>query len=472
MGYINKFIKMKNLMWGARFSSSPSKILKKINSSIDFDKNLYAQDIKASTVHCRMLAKQNIISNEEEERIIYGLSTILEQITNGEFVFNVNLEDIHMNIENGLQKLIGKTAGKLHTARSRNDQVATDFKLWVRDTIDQLDKKLRNLQLTIISLAEENYNTIMPGFTHLQIAQPVTFGHHMMAYFEMLKRDCLRFQDARKRLNECPLGSAALAGTSFPIDRHFVATELEFDKPTDNSLDSVADRDYAIEFLSDASICIMHLSRLAEEIILWCSCGFKFIELADKITTGSSIMPQKRNPDVAELIRAKTGRIFSALSTLLVVMKGLPLSYSKDMQEDKEPVFSATKDLSLCIDAMNEMLSSVKINKDVMKKAAELDFSTATDIADWLVKNLGIPFRDSHEITGKIVKFAEEKKCKLSELDLTELQRVESRITGDIFSVISVCNSVSSKTSYGGTSPVQVLDMIKKAKLYLEGGND
>ncbi|GHM58631.1 MAG: argininosuccinate lyase [Candidatus Mesenet longicola] len=463
---------MKNLMWGARFSSGPSEILKKINSSIDFDKNLYEQDIKASIVHCKMLAKQNIISNEEEERIIYGLNKILEQIASGKFVFDVDLEDIHMNIEDGLKKLIGETAGKLHTARSRNDQVATDFKLWVRDAIDQLDVKLRNLQKTIINLAEENYSTIMPGFTHLQIAQPVTFGHHMMAYFEMLRRDCLRFQDARKRLNECPLGSAALAGTSFPIDRHFIAAELGFDKPTDNSLDSVADRDYAIEFLSSTSICIMHLSRLAEEIILWCSCGFKFIELTDKITTGSSIMPQKRNPDAAELIRAKTGRIFSALSTLLVVMKGLPLSYSKDMQEDKEPVFSATKDLNLCIDAMSEMLSSVKVNKDVMKEAAELDFSTATDIADWLVKNLDIPFRDSHEITGKIVKFAEEKKCELSELNLTELQKIESRITGDIFSVISVDNSVLSKTSYGGTSPEQVLGMIKKAKLYLEGDND
>lgn len=459
-------------MWGARFSSGPSGILKRINSSIDFDKNLCEQDIKASIVHCKMLAKQGIITSEEKEKIIYGLNKISEQITNGEFVFDVELEDVHMNIENSLQKLIGKTAGKLHTARSRNDQVATDFKLWIRDAIDQLDKKLRNLQQTIINLAEENYNTVMPGFTHLQIAQPITFGHHMMAYFEMLKRDRLRFQDTRRRLNECPLGSAALAGTSFPIDRHFVAAELGFDKPTDNSLDSVADRDYAIEFLSSASICIMHLSRLAEEIILWCSYGFKFVELSDKVTTGSSIMPQKRNPDAAELIRAKTGRIFSALSTLLVIMKGLPLSYSKDMQEDKEPVFFVTKDLNLCIGAMNEMLSSVKVNKNIMKKAAELDFSTATDIADWLVKNLDIPFRDSHEITGKIVKLAEEKKCKLCELDLTELQKIESKITSDIFSMISVDNSVSSKVSYGGTAPDQVLDMIKKAKLCLEGNND
>lgn len=459
-------------MWGTRFSSDPSEILKKINSSIDFDKNLYEQDIKASIVHCKMLAKENIITNEEKEKIVCGLNKVLEQITSGEFVFDADLEDIHTNVENSLRKLIGETAGKLHTARSRNDQVATDFKLWIRDAIDQLDKKLKNLQQTIINLAEENYDTIMPGFTHLQIAQPITFGHHMMAYFEMLKRDSLRFQDTRKRLNECPLGSAALAGTSFPIDRHFVATELGFDKPTDNSLDAVADRDYAIEFLSSASICIMHLSRLAEEIILWCSCGFKFIELSDKVTTGSSIMPQKRNPDAAELIRAKTGNIFSALSTLLTVMKGLPLSYSKDMQEDKKPVFAVAEDLNLCVDVMNEMLNSVKINKDIMKKAAELDFSTATDIADWLVKSLNIPFRNSHKITGKIVKLAEEKKCKLCELDLTELQKVESKITSDIFSVISVSNSVLSKTSYGGTSPQQVLDMVKKAKLYLEGNND
>ncbi len=459
-------------MWGGRFTSGPSEIMKKINASIDYDKNLYEQDIRASIVHCLMLAKQNILTEEEKDKIIDGLNKILEQITKGEFIFNTDLEDIHMNIEYNLHGLIGEGAGKLHTARSRNDQVATDFKLWIRDSIDQLNIKLKDLQLTMINLAQENYDMIMPGFTHLQIAQPITFGHHIMAYFAMLKRDRLRFQDTRKRLNECPLGSAALAGTSFPIDRHFTATELKFDLPTENSLDSVADRDYAIEFLSTASICIMHLSRLAEEIILWCSQGFRFVELSDKMTTGSSIMPQKRNPDAAELIRAKTGRIFSALNNLLVIMKGLPLAYSKDMQEDKEPVFSAAKDLNLSIDAMNAMLNGIKINKDNMYRAAELGFSTATDVADWLVKNLNIPFRRSHEITGQIVKLAEDKKCKLQELDLTELQEVEVNITSDIFSVMSVDNSVENKTSYGGTSPQQVLDMIKKAKLNLEGSDD
>ena len=458
---------MKNPLWGGRFSTSSNDIMKKINESISFDKTLYEEDIAGSIAHCKMLVNQKIISKYEGQLIIHGLEAIQNQISSGTFEFSTDLEDIHMNIEHNLKKMIGSIAGKLHTARSRNDQVATDFKLWIRKSIVKLETQLHGLQQTILNIAEANYNTIMPGFTHLQIAQPVTLGHHLMAYFEMLKRDCSRWQDLYKRMNQCPAGSAALAGTSFPIDRYFISQELRFDSPTDNSIDTVSDRDYVIEFLSNASICIMHLSRLAEEIILWCSYNFKFITLSDNITTGSSIMPQKKNPDAAELIRGKTGRIFASLSQVLVVMKGLPLAYSKDMQEDKEPLFDAAHNLMLCIEAMNSMLNNITINKSNMLKAAEHDYSTATDLADWLVKYLHLSFRESHQITGQIVKLAEQNHCKLDELTLAQMQTIIPSITEDALSILSVENSVASKTSYGGTAPANVMEAIKKGKSYL-----
>ena len=458
---------MKNPLWGGRFTTSSSDIMKKINESISFDKTLYEEDIAGSIAHCKMLVNQKIISKYEGQLIIHGLEVIQNQISSGTFEFSTDLEDIHMNIEHNLKKMVGNIAGKLHTARSRNDQVATDFKLWIRKSIVKIEHYLHELQDTIINLAESHYDTIMPGFTHLQIAQPVTLGHHLMAYFEMFKRDFSRWQDLYKRMNQCPLGSAALAGTSFPIDRHFVAQELGFYSPTENSIDAVSDRDYAIEFLSNASICIMHLSRLAEEIILWCSYNFKFITLSDNITTGSSIMPQKKNPDAAELIRGKAGRIFASLNQILVVMKGLPLAYSKDMQEDKETVFDATNNLMLCIEAMNNMLSNIIINKNNMLKAAEHDYSTATDLADWLVKNLNLSFREAHEMTGQIVNLAEHNQCKLHELTLEQIKTIIPSINDTVFSVLSVENSVASRTSYGGTAPTNVIEAIKKGKAYL-----
>ena len=458
---------MKNPLWGGRFIKSSNNIMKQINESISFDKTLYEEDIAGSIAHCKMLVNQGIISKYEGQLIIHGLEVIQQQISSGTFEFSTDLEDIHMNIEHHLKKMIGNIAGKLHTARSRNDQVATDFKLWIRKSIVKIKKQLYELLSTLLNIAEANYDTIMPGFTHLQIAQPITLGHHFMAYFEMLKRDYSRLQDLYKRMNQCPAGSAALAGTSFPIDRHFVAQELGFDSPTENSIDAVSDRDYAIEFLSNASICIMHLSRLAEEIILWCSYNFKFITLSDDITTGSSIMPQKKNPDAAELIRGKTGKVFSALNQILVVMKGLPLAYSKDMQEDKESLFDATHNLMLCIEAMNSMLNNITINSDNMFKAAEEDFSTATDLADWLVKNLNLSFRESHEMTGQIVRLAEQKQCKLHELTLAQIQTIVPSINKDIFSVLSVKNSVNSRTSYGGTAPTNVIKAVKKGREHL-----
>ncbi|RZB12568.1 argininosuccinate lyase [Ehrlichia minasensis] len=458
---------MKNPLWGGRFTTSSSDIMKKINESISFDKTLYEEDIAGSIAHCKMLINQKIINKYEGQLIIHGLEVIQNQISSGALEFSIDLEDIHMNIEHNLKKMIGNIAGKLHTARSRNDQVATDFKLWIRKSIVKIEHYLHELQETIINMAELHYDTIMPGFTHLQIAQPVTLGHHLMAYFEMFKRDFSRYQDLYKRMNQCPLGSAALAGTSFPIDRHFVAQELGFYSPTENSIDAVSDRDYAIEFLSNASICIMHLSRLAEEIILWCSYNFKFITLSDNITTGSSIMPQKKNPDAAELIRGKTGRIFASLNQILVVMKGLPLAYSKDMQEDKEAVFDAANNLMLCIEAMNNMLTNIIINKNNMLKAAEHDYSTATDLADWLVKNLNLSFRESHEMTGQIVRLAEHNQCKLHELTLEQIKTIIPTINETVFSVLSVENSVASRTSYGGTAPTNVMEAIKKGKAYL-----
>ena len=441
-----------NKMWGGHFEYGPSEIMEKINASINFDKKLYKQDIRGSLAHCKMLVKQNILTEDEGKKISDGLNQIENEIESDKFQFSASLEDIHMNIEGRLKEIIGDIAGKLHTARSRNDQVATDFKLWCRDFIDMLAEELSTLENSLKTKALKHKETIMPGFTHLQTAQPVTFCHHLMAYKEMVKRDLSRLKDCRNRLNECPLGSAALAGTSFPIDRDFTANELGFYKPTANSLDSVSDRDFALELISCINILAIHLSRFSEEIVNWCSDGFKFIKLSDKFTTGSSIMPQKRNPDAAELVRAKTGRIFGALATLSVVMKGLPLAYSKDMQEDKEPVFDAAESIILAVKATYGMVDDMEVSKENMHIAAQKGFSTATDIADWLVKNLNIPFRDAHHVTGRCVRLAEEKNCRLDELSIEELQEIDSRISNDIFNVLSVENSVKSRKSFGGTS--------------------
>ncbi len=447
---------MSNRMWGGRFAEGPDAIMEEINASIDFDRKLYRQDIAGSKAHVSMLAAQGIVSAEDAEKITQGLDTILSEIENEEFTFSRALEDIHMNIEARLAELIGPTAGRLHTARSRNDQVATDFRLWVRDTLDNLESQVGELMQALAEKAEEHAAVVMPGFTHLQSAQPVTFGHHLMAYVEMFSRDRSRLQDARARMNESPLGCAALAGTSFPIDREMTAKALGFDRPTANSLDGVSDRDFAIEALADASICAMHLSRLAEEIVIWCSAQFNFIKLSDKFSTGSSIMPQKKNPDAAELIRAKTGRIYGALNSLLVMMKGLPLTYSKDMQEDKEQAFDALPNLSLALAATTGMIRDLEPNEKVLKKAAGSGYSTATDLADWCVRVVGMPFRDAHHVTGALVKMAVDKGVDLHRLTLEEMQSVEPKITDDIYSVLSVDKSVRSRVSYGGTSPVNV----------------
>lgn len=453
-----------NPLWGGHFDQGPAAIMAEINQSITFDRKLYRQDIQGSRAHCTMLVQQGIITPEDGDAILAGLSQIEQEIDNGKFIFSEALEDIHMNIEARLQQIIGEPAGRLHTARSRNDQVATDMRLWVRDMLDVLNLRLRDLQAAFIAKAEENIHTIMPGFTHLQTAQPVTFAHHMMAYVEMIGRDRSRIADARKRLNECPLGAAALAGTSFPIDRHKTAESLYFDRPTANSLDSVSDRDFALEFLSVASICSMHLSRFAEELVLWCSSGFRFVALSDSFTSGSSIMPQKRNPDAAELVRAKTGRILGDFTGLMMVMKGLALTYSKDMQEDKEPVFDAADSLLLAVVATTGMVRDLTVNKEAMLHAASQGYSTATDLADWLVRELKLPFRKCHHITGKIVRLAEQKNCRLDELSLVEMQEIESDITEAVFSVLTVEQSVASRDSFGGTSPASVAKNIKASK--------
>ncbi|OKL44631.1 argininosuccinate lyase [Pseudovibrio exalbescens] len=456
---------MSNRMWGGRFAEGPDAIMEEINASIDFDQKLYKQDIAGSQAHVRMLAEQGIVSSDDAEKIVSGLNTILSEIEAGTFKFSRALEDIHMNIEARLAELIGPTAGRLHTARSRNDQVATDFRLWVRDTLDNLEDQLTELLQALCEKAETHAGDVMPGFTHLQSAQPVTFGHHMMAYVEMFARDRSRVQDARARMNESPLGCAALAGTSFPIDREMTAKALGFDRPTANSLDGVSDRDFVLEALSDASICAMHLSRLAEEIVIWCSAQFNFIKLSDKFSTGSSIMPQKKNPDAAELVRAKTGRIYGALNALLVMMKGLPLTYSKDMQEDKEQAFDALPNLSLALAAMTGMVRDMEPNTKVMKKAAGSGYSTATDLADWCVRVLGMPFRDAHHVTGALVAKAVEKNVELHKLSLEDMQSVEPNITDDVYSVLSVDKSVRSRVSYGGTSPANVR---KQARRWLK----
>jgi len=430
--------------------------MEEINASVDFDRRLAPQDIRGSLAHAAMLAAAGIISAEDAAAIERGLKTIQSAIEGGTFAFSRALEDIHMNVESRLAELIGPAAGRLHTARSRNDQVATDMRLWVRDTIDMLDAQLADLQLALAEKALAFAGAVMPGFTHLQSAQPVTFGHHLLAYVEMFARDRGRFADARRRLNESPLGGAALAGTSFPIDRAMTAEALGFDRPTANSLDSVSDRDFVLETLAAASISAVHLSRFAEEIVLWTSAQFAFVRLSDAFSTGSSIMPQKRNPDAAELVRGKAGRIFGALTALLVVMKGLPLAYSKDMQEDKEGAFDALHALSLCIAAMSGMARDMEPDVKVMKRAAGAGYATATDLADWLVRVVGLPFREAHHVTGRIVALAAEKRVGLEKLSLAEMQAVEPLITDEVFDVLGVEKSVRSRTSYGGTAPANV----------------
>ena len=447
---------MSNKMWGGRFGEGPDRIMEEINASIGFDQRFFAQDIRGSKAHCSMLAETGIISRADADQIVAGLDAVLTEIEEGRFTFKRELEDIHMNVESRLADLIGATAGRLHTARSRNDQVALDFKLYIRDTIDHLDEQFTEFQLALVEKAEANADTIMPGYTHLQTAQPVTFGHHCLAYVEMTGRDRSRLADARKRLNESPLGAAALAGTSFPIDRHRTAKELGFDGPTRNSLDSVSDRDFVLETLAAAAIAATHLSRLAEEIVVWSNPGFNFIRLTDGFTSGSSIMPQKRNPDAAELVRAKSGRIIGGLTTLLVVMKGLPLAYSKDMQEDKEAAFDALDALSLSLAAMTGMISTLTVNAPEMRAAASRGFSTATDLADWLVRALGLPFRQAHHVTGTLVGIAEKKGVDLDALTLDEMCSVEPGITQEVYGVLGVDNSVKSRTSFGGTAPDNV----------------
>ena len=456
---------MTNKMWGGRFKSGPDAIMQEINASIGFDKRLYAQDIAGSKAHAAMLAQQGIISKFDAKEITRGLDQVQAEIEGGKFTFSTALEDIHMNVEQRLKDIIGEPAGRLHTARSRNDQVATDFRLYIRDTVDHLDGQLKDLQVALAEKAAAHAKTIMPGFTHLQVAQPITFGHHCLAYVEMLARDRSRLTDARKRMNESPLGAAALAGTSFPIDRNMTAKALRFDRPMRNSLDAVADRDFVLELLSAAAICATHLSRLAEEIVIWSTTQFRFVKLSDRFTTGSSIMPQKRNADAAELVRAKPGRILGALTSLLVIMKGLPLTYSKDMQEDKEPAFDAIDNLSLAIAATAGMVRDLVPNADVMREAAASGFSTATDLADWLVRTLKMPFREAHHVAGSLVALAEKQGCDLPELQLADMQMIESRITKDVYKVLTVEASVASRTSFGGTAPSNVA---REAKRWLK----
>lgn len=449
-----------NAMWGGRFAAGPDAIMEAINASIGFDRRLYAQDIRGSRAHAAMLAAQGIITPSDASAIEEGLLTVLSEIEAGDFAFSTALEDIHMNVEARLKEIIGEPAGRLHTARSRNDQVATDFRLWVRDQCDAAISGLEALIRTALAQAEAGADWVMPGFTHLQTAQPVTWGHHMLAYVEMWGRDLSRFRDARARMNECPLGAAALAGTGFATDRFATAAALGFDRPTANSIDSVSDRDFALDFLSAASICAMHLSRLAEELVIWSSAQFRFVSMSDKWSTGSSIMPQKRNPDAAELIRAKIGRILGATVALFTVMKGLPLAYSKDMQEDKEQVFDAADNLMLALAAMAGMLSDLTVNREVLASAAASGFSTATDLADWLVRQAGLPFRDAHHATGALVAMAESRGIDLPDLTLADMQSVNPAITEDVFAVLGVQNSVASRTSYGGTAPVRVREQI------------
>ncbi|MEO1195219.1 MAG: argininosuccinate lyase [Pseudomonadota bacterium] len=448
--------KSSNTMWGGRFADGPDAIMEAINASIGFDQRLAREDIEGSRAHAAMLAATGILDSKDAEAIGEGLLTVLSEIETGKFAFRTDLEDIHMNVEARLKDIVGDAAGRLHTARSRNDQVATDFRMWVRGQCDAADTGLKALQIALVGQAEAGADWVMPGFTHLQVAQPVTWGHHMLAYVEMLGRDRGRFADARARMNESPLGAAALAGTSFPIDRNMTAAALGFDRPMANSLDAVSDRDFALEFLSATAITATHLSRMAEELVIWSSAQFQFVALPDRFTTGSSIMPQKKNPDAAELIRAKIGRILGAAVGLFTVMKGLPLAYSKDMQEDKEQVFDAADALMLSLAAMEGMVSTMQANTDALRAAAATGFSTATDLADWLVREAGLPFRDAHHVTGALVAEAEKRGVDLPDLDLETLQAAHPAITNAVYGVLGVDNSVKSRTSYGGTAPERV----------------
>ena len=449
-----------NAMWGGRFAAGPDAIMQAINASISFDRRLYAQDIDGSRAHAAMLGEVGILSRSDVAAIREGLLTVKSEIESGAFEFSVALEDIHMNIEARLKALIGEAAGRLHTARSRNDQVAVDFRLWVRGQCDAAITGIQALMRAFVAQADAGAAWVMPGFTHLQVAQPVTWGHHMLAYVEMLGRDLSRFRDARVRMNESPLGAAALAGTSFPIDRDMTAAALGFDRPMANSLDAVADRDFALEYLGAASICAMHLSRFAEELVIWSTAQFRFVRLSDRFTTGSSIMPQKKNPDAAELLRAKLGRIMGAMVALFTVMKGLPLTYSKDMQEDKEQLFDAADSLMLALAAMEGMVRDLTANREVLEAAAATGFSTATDLADWLVRTLGLPFRDAHHVTGALVRLAEDRGCDLPDLTLAEMQQAHPGITQAVYSVLGVQNSVASRVSYGGTAPQRVREQV------------
>ena len=453
-----------NQMWGGRFAAAPDALMERINASIGFDKALYAQDIAGSVAHARMLGDVGILSDADVTAICDGLAGIRDEIEAGTFEFKTELEDIHMNIEARLTERIGDAAGRLHTARSRNDQVATDFRLWVRDAVDAADDALKALQTALIDQAEVHADWVMPGFTHLQAAQPVTAGHHLLAYVEMFGRDRSRFSDARARLNESPLGAGALAGTGFPIKRDMTATALGFDRPTANSLDSVSDRDFVLEYLAAAAICAGHLSRLGEELVIWSSAQFRFARLSDAFSTGSSMMPQKRNPDAAELIRGKTGRVLGAFVALSTVMKGLPLAYSKDMQEDKEPVFDAAEALMVCVTAATGMIADLTFDRERLAAAAGEGFTTATDLADWLVREAGVPFRESHHITGRVVALAEEKGCGLEDLALAELTAIDERISNAVFDVLGVDNSVRSRNSYGGTAPDNVRAQVISAR--------
>jgi argininosuccinate lyase len=451
-------------MWGGRFAEGPAAIMREINASIPFDKALWRQDIAASKAHVAMLGACGVVSGEDAVAIERGLDQVAAEYERDGVPENWDLEDIHMTTESRLAELIGPAAGRLHTARSRNDQVATDFKLWVRDAIDQADAGLEGLQKALVARAAEHAESIMPGFTHLQTAQPVTLGHHLMAYYEMLRRDRARFHDARARLNECPLGSAALAGTGFPIDREMTAQALGFDRPTANSLDAVSDRDFALDYLSAASQCALHLSRLAEEFVIWASQPFGFVRMPDSLSTGSSIMPQKKNPDAAELVRGHSGRIVGALTALMVTMKGLPLAYSKDMQDDKPPVFEAAGLLGLSVAAMTGMVAETEFRTDRMRQAAELGYATATDLADWLVREAGLPFREAHHVTGAAVRLAEEKGVAIDRLPLAELQAIDGRIGEGVYNALSVESSVAARMSHGGTAPEQVRKRIAEAR--------
>jgi len=456
-------------MWGGRFAEGPASVMREINASIPFDKRLWQQDIAGSKAHVAMLAAKDIVTGEDAQAITEGLSRVAAEYERDGVPVKMELEDIHMVTESRLAELIGPVAGRLHTARSRNDQVATDFKLWVRDAMDEVDAGLKALQSALVARAQEHAASVMPGFTHLQSAQPVTLGHHLMAYYEMLRRDRSRFADARVRMNQSPLGAAALAGTGFPIDRHMTAQAMGFDGPTDNSLDSVSDRDFALDYLMSATQLSLHLSRLAEEFIIWASQPFGFVSLPDAYSTGSSIMPQKRNPDAAELVRGHAGRIMGCMTALAVTMKGLPLAYSKDMQDDKPPVFEAHDLLGLCIAAMTGMIEKVEFRTDRMRALAESGFSTATDLADWLVREGDVPFREAHHITGRVVKLAEERGVQLAELPLADLQAIDARINETLFDVLSVDASVASRMSHGGTAPEQVRARATEARAAIEG---